>query len=50
MSAGGTYASISDSMLQQLQEMPNLSHTLATLDTDRFKEFFECSSEFEDDI
>ena len=50
ISAGGKYASICDSMLQLIQEMPNLSHTLATLDTGRFKEFFECYSEFEDGI
>ena len=49
ISAGSKYASICDSMLQLIQEMPNLSHTLATLDTGRFK-FFECYSEFEDGI
>ena len=39
-----------NSTLQQLQEMPNLSHTFATLGMDSFKESFECYSEFEDDI
>ena len=29
--------------------MQNLSHTFATLGLDRFKELFECYSEFEDD-
>ena len=30
--------------------MPNLSHTFTTLGIDRFKELFECYSEFEDDL
>ena len=45
---GSTCASMCNTMLQQLHEMPNLSHTCSTLGMDQFIELFEWYLEFKD--